>query len=299
MAALRRPVPRTQRTWLDAILAVADLLRRAEHLIAGRRGTTQAGRIRTLETQVDQLRAENELLRARLRRIPPERRSAYRAWERMRILWHMARHALSVRETARRFVVARESLLRWLGDVRSRACTLVRAATPVRRAREAAAELVRILRWEHRRWGTRRIAQILLRLGLRVSRSSVQRTLRRGPIGPRASPPTAHTRRRGKPRMPRGIHALRPHHVWFLDVTLVRGLLGLVEFRVAAVVDAFSRTVVAIGVAEREPTAAWITLGAAYAPLLLVAVHYLRREEALVEVMRPVAGDITRGVIVA
>jgi hypothetical protein len=60
-------------------------------------------RIAVLEETVQRLREENDLLRARLRRVDARRRPRYRPFERLRIHWHQARHGLSVRATARAF----------------------------------------------------------------------------------------------------------------------------------------------------------------------------------------------------
>ena len=54
---------------------------------------------------MQRLRSENELLRNRILRLPAENRSRYLPWERLQILWHQARHGLSLRETAKRFAV--------------------------------------------------------------------------------------------------------------------------------------------------------------------------------------------------
>ena len=59
-----------------------------------------SGKIAVLEERVQQLRAENALLRARLLRIPAKRRPHYRRNERLEILWHAARYRLSITDRA-------------------------------------------------------------------------------------------------------------------------------------------------------------------------------------------------------
>ena len=111
-------------------------------------------------------------------------------------------------------------------------------------------EIAAILRFDQPAWGTRRIAQVLARLGLNVSRTSVQRIVRQKP---RRRPPTsvpAKPRKRHK-----GIRPKRPHHVWFIDLTTVKTCFGFRSFRVAAIIDAFSRAVVAIKAFADEPSA--------------------------------------------
>jgi putative transposase len=124
---------------------------------------------------------------------------------------------------------------------------LVQGRRPLNALPDLVAELVHRLKREWPRWGTRRVAGILARLGLAASRTSVQRILRR----PR--------RRAGALRAARTtrgpLRAKRPHHVWLVDFTKVGGLLR--SGRVGAVIDAFSRKVLAIGVAAGEPIAAF------------------------------------------
>src|SRR5262245_56356062 len=60
-------------------------------------------------------RLENELrlLRGRFSRLHPRRRPHYTAPERLDVLWHAARHGLSVVTTARAFIVSRQTVVHW------------------------------------------------------------------------------------------------------------------------------------------------------------------------------------------
>ena len=201
--------------------------------------------VAVLKERVERLRAENELLRARLGRIEPRRRPHYRPWERLSILWHQARYRLSLAATAKAFMVSVQALLNWHKDAAKLERTLVEGRTPLKRASDLVAALVLRLKREWPRWGTRRVAGILARMGIAASRSTVQRILRR-----RGAPAPAPAQARDT----RGtLLAKRPNHLWFLDFTRVGGLLRSV--RVGAVVDAFSRKVLAIAVAPQEPSA--------------------------------------------
>lgn len=91
-------------------------------------------------------------------------------------------------------------------------------------------------------WGTRRIAGQLARLGVKASRSSVQRVLRR----PRVPKPDD----RLLPRALAGLLAKRPNHIWMIDFTRLKGVVRPVF--VGAVIDAFSRKVLAIGFIRGE-----------------------------------------------
>lgn len=117
--------------------------------------------------------------------------------------------------------------------------------TPLKRASDLVAALTLRLRREWPRWGTRRLAGVLARLGIAVSRSTVQRILRRP--GTTAPAPSIARRAHGP------LVAKHPKHIWFLDFTRVGGQLRSV--RVGAVIDAYSRKVLAIGVAPHEPSA--------------------------------------------
>jgi putative transposase len=201
-----------------------------------------------LRETVERQRAQIELLRARLRRLHPRRRPRYRPWERLAILWHRARYGLSVSATARAFVLAVQTVVNWNREVESGRARLVQARPPVNKLPDLVREIAHRLKGEWPRWGTRRIAGILARLGLKASRSTVQRALRERPPRP-AGAGRILRRRAGE------IVAKRPNHVWLVDFTRVGGLFRSVFL--GAVVDGFSRKVLALRVCAAEPTAAF------------------------------------------
>jgi len=187
------------------------------------------------------LRAELALLRDRLGRLPSRERPRYRPSERLAILAHRARWKLSLDETARRFVVSVGTLVRWMKDVEAGVERLVTTRAPMNKLPDLVREVAHLVRHELPRWGSRRIAAVLAALGLKASRTSVQRMLRRKP--PRR--PAAVARRTGL-RSARPVHPKKPGDVWLVDFTEVRAFMGLVTITIGAVVDAFSRKVVAI-----------------------------------------------------
>ncbi len=201
-----------------------------------------------LRETVERQRAQIDLLRARLLRLYPRRRPRYRAWERLSILWHRSRYGLSVSATARAFVLSVQTVVNWNREVESGRARLVQARLPVNRLPDLVREIAHRLKGEWPRWGTRRIAGILARLGLKASRSSVQRALRERPRRPTAGA-------RVLPRRAGPLVAKRPNHIWLIDFTRVGGLFRSVF--VGAVVDAFSRKVLALRIAPRDPTAAF------------------------------------------
>jgi len=200
-----------------------------------------------LRVRNERLREENELLRARLGRLEPHRRPRYKPWDRLRILCHRTRHRLSLDATARAFVVSVQTLVNWKNDLAAAAGRLVRTRKPVNALPDLIADLVHRLKREWPAWGTRRVAGVLARLGVEASRSTVQRMLRRKPRRPARVAPAHGTRG--------PLVAKNPGHLWFIDFTRVGGFLRSVV--VGAVIDGFSRKILSIAVAPREPTAAF------------------------------------------
>jgi putative transposase len=205
-----------------------------------------SGKIAVLEERVRQLEAEGALLRSRFLRLPGLRRPHYRHHERLEILWHAERYRLSVTATADAFCLTRQTFLNWRAVMRQKDATLL---PPIRGLPDLVRELVHRLKAEWPAWGTRRIAGLLARLGVKASRSSVQRILRR----PRAPTPDD----RILPAAQTGLLAKRPNHVWMIDFTRLKGIVRPVF--VGAVIDAYSRKVLAIGFIRGEPNAPFAT----------------------------------------
>jgi len=207
-----------------------------------------AAEIAALRETVGRQRAQIDLLRARLRRLHPRRRPRYRAWERLAILWHRARYGLSVSATARAFVLSAQTIINWNREAGTGRGRLVQAKPPVNKLPDLVREITHRLKGEWPRWGTRRIAGILARLGMKASRSSVQRALRERPPRPAGGG-------RVLPRRAGELLAKRPNHIWLVDFTRVGGIFRALF--VGAVVDALSRKVLALRVCVAEPTAAF------------------------------------------
>ena len=91
------------------------------------------------------------------------------------------------------------------------------------------------------------MAQTLARAGWKVSARSVRRIGReRHGQGPPSGPPAGRTNG--------PVIARFTHHVWMMDVTVVKAFLGG-EFHVAAVFDAFSRVPLALRAFDQTPGA--------------------------------------------
>lgn len=138
--------------------------------------------------------------------------------------------------------MTRQTILRWRLVLGQRDPHLL---PPIRKLSDLVTELVLRLKTEWPAWGTRRIAGQLAHLGVVASRSSVQRILRR------SRPPTPEDR-----HLPTSISALlakRPNHIWMIDFTRLRG--GIRPVFAGAVIDVYSRKVLAVGVVSPAPNA--------------------------------------------
>jgi transposase InsO family protein len=204
-----------------------------------------------LRDLVERQQVEIELLRARLSRLDSAKRPRYRPQERLRILLYKAKWPSSLAELARRFVLSVETIKEWIVEVDAGVEKRVKPKAPVNQLPDAVREIAILLRWQQLAWGAKRIADVIRRMKLKMSRTSVQRILRRNPRKP------AVIAKKAKPRNSTVV-AKREHHVWLIDLTTVKSFFGIIRHRVAAVIDAYTRAVVATGVCPSEPTAAWI-----------------------------------------
>ena len=231
----------------EALIVIARAISFAHdrwRLTIGRRRPL-SGRIGILEERVRRLEVESTLRRTRLRRLPARRRPHYRRHERLEILWHAARFGLSIATTAAAFAVTEQTILNWRRDLEKQSPLLV---PPLRGLPDLVHDLVHRLKVEWPQWGTRRIAGQLARLGVKASRSSVQRVLRRRPRKPIepevVNGPTG-----------RVLLARRPDHIWMIDFTRVGGVVR--PLWIGAVIDAFSLRVLAVGAIRDGPSSAF------------------------------------------
>ena len=205
-------------------------------------------RLRTAEERAARFEAECVLLRTRLAKIDPGCRPHFPKHARFDILVHIRRWGLTLCEAAAIFMVTPETISRWGKALEQGKAALVASRRALNRLPDLTRELVHRLRLEQAAWGTRRICQVLVRLGLKLSRPSVQRVLREAPPNPRRRPTPSSGAGRGP------VVAYYPMHVAMIDFTSVR--LPLIrEIWIGAVVDVFSRKILAIRAWARVPTA--------------------------------------------
>ena len=199
--------------------------------------------------RVEKLSSILEVMKARLARFPARQRKHYTPEERFQILVLMRTYGLSRTETARIFLVDSQTVSRWAREAMSeperRAVgALVRADPPLRGYDDVVKRLVQMLD-AFDVGGSKRIAQMLARAGMRIGRETVRR-YRRAPRPPKAPP---ESRVAGPV-----LRAKYTNHIWLADLTEIRGFLGLFVFKLVVVLDLFSRFPLAFAVFRKEPS---------------------------------------------
>ena len=202
------------------------------------------------------LRRELDVLRASRQSLAPHRRPDYPPEQRLAIIQLMRLRDWNVKTAAKRFVIHHNTLRPWIKELEGKGgSSLLDGAVVWNRlddaVRWAAREIRRLC--PEPEFGTRTIARHLLRAGIQISRSTVQRLLR--------EPEVEKASRKPRPPMeePVGIKPDRlltprkPNQVWHSDITQFRILCF--TFFVAAVLDGFSRKIMGLKVYARTPCA--------------------------------------------
>jgi putative transposase len=191
----------------------------------------------------ESLVAENLLLRHQLAVLtrPTRKRSHLRA--RDKLFWVLVR---SLRGDWRRHLVLvrPESVIRWHRQA-WRLFWRWRSRGPIGRPRVSAEvrELIVTIARDNAQWGSERIRGELLKLGIMVSKRSIQRYRRRGPAGP--SSQTWRT-----------FLANHAHHLWAADLLTVQ-TLAFKTLYVLVFIAHGRRELVHVNVTA-NPTAAWV-----------------------------------------
>lgn len=213
------------------------------------------------------------VLAARWTRVPERKRPHYLPEERFQILRTRASLILSAKETATLFAVSESTIHRWESDLR-RASTLdadtksigrnYQPSPPIRRYADAVRAFAVHLSAVGV-GGSEKVAQTMARLGYAISARTVGR-IRREKTIPVAPPPDPSPARPGsvagtglnKPAptaRKRRLDARGPLDKVHIDITQVKSLFGFFRFRIAVVLDLFSRFPIAFSVFRSEPTA--------------------------------------------
>lgn len=260
MSALRRA---NQLFGAALLLQVAELRRNGDPV------ERALARTKELELQLSFAFQTIDILLERLKRLPPAHRPHYRKADRGRILHHKEVFQLSCREVARLYALASSTIHRWVGDAIApkRPDRPLVAPSPPDRSYAALVRQQVVSLSMAGFGGSLRLAQTLAREGLLLSRSTVRRWTKEPAPEDAGSAYAEVAARPGKDSaapvnvttalaVDRAVQARRPNHVLMVDVTLVKALMGCLHFRLAVVIDVFSRFPLAWRLFATEPSAA-------------------------------------------
>jgi transposase InsO family protein len=202
------------------------------------------------------LRREADILRSRDADTPPQRRSHYPPESRLAILQLMRLRHWTVEQTAKRFALHTNTIRHWLKEFnQSPTAPLFTGAAPFNKLSQAAQWLVHEVRalCPEPEFGTRQIAARIVRAGIKLSRSSAQRILRKPkPPKPPAPAKAAPLEQKSEAAVP--YHILRPtkpNRTWHLDLATIDILW--MRFYVAALLDGYSRKLLGLSVYRNAP----------------------------------------------
>jgi putative transposase len=205
-------------------------------------------------TEGDMLRRELEIFRIQRESIAPHRRPDYSRAQRLAILQLRQLRGWSIKKTAERFVVHRNTIRAWVKAIEGRGRSSLLAGVLVwNRIDDAVRWAVHELRrlCSEPEFGTRSIARQVVRASIQISRSTVQRVLRE----PKPVRPGQHSRpAMATPLGKKPYHLLRPeriNRVWHLDLLSLQILWF--RFTVAAILDGFSRRLLCLRIYRRAP----------------------------------------------
>jgi putative transposase len=232
-----------------------------------------ASRLERAHQEIALLSEEIRIKDMRWAKIDARRRPHYSPTERLAILALRTARAWSAAQTARAFLVEGETIASWTRRIDEQgAKALVRLPVPVNKFPDFVARIVTQMRTLCPAMGKKRIAQHLAAAGLAIGATSVQRMLKRPSHTPRGEPsaPTPPLNRVPREALSpeRTVTALRPNHVWHLDLTAVPTLRGFWMpwspfalpqvwpfcWWLAVVIDHFSRAVIGFSAYRKPPS---------------------------------------------
>ena len=249
-------------TWPKSILkdleGIVTVLMAAFMLARGRAASSGSAIVRALAGQHEYawdaalLKREAAVLRGSRERVPAQTRPHYAPVARFEIIQIMRLRHWNIQTAAERFAIHPNTLRTWLKDMNLRGNESRFFKPPINRISEAGRWVVHQIREScpEPEFGTRSIAMCVVRLGKKMSRSSAQRILREKKPAPPPMPARSQDGSSGEPH-----HILRPKEInrtWHLDLTTLDFLFA--RFYVAAVVDGFSRKLLALRVYRDAPS---------------------------------------------
>jgi len=205
-----------------------------------------------LYTESALLDRELEIFRSSRLAKPPRERPHFTPEQRAQIMQLAALRQWSTKQTADRFGLHINTINSWKKAMLKKERTdRLLGSPPWNRLHDAVRHTVHEIRklCPENDFGTRSIARQMVRAGIQISRASVRRILEENFVEPGrgdqpgATPPSHHADHLLKPE--------RPHHVWHTDITEIRVLWK--RFEIAAVLDGYSRKLLAIRAFARRP----------------------------------------------
>ncbi|MHC4450661.1 MAG: DDE-type integrase/transposase/recombinase [Planctomycetota bacterium] len=214
------PSIRLPRQWPEHVksgilhaVALASVAMTAVHTRTARRHRLRA-ELDVAKNEIALLREELGIKDGRWLRSRSRRRPHYLPTQRLRILQLRSARGWTLEKTARVFLIDQHTLKLWIRRVDENGeRDLIQTPRPVNRYPAFVRHLVRTLKRLLPAMGSERIAQVLARVGLVLSASTVRRMIRE-PHEPRSEATIAKQPRR------RAV-ARRPGDVWHVDLTAV------------------------------------------------------------------------------
>jgi hypothetical protein len=242
----------TLRAVLDAarLLGLAFGIQIAQARDSGEPARVLMARINELEAQLHGAEQTIRILQIGLDRIRPRRRPHYEPEARFQILSLRSLLGRTTAAIAHLFRLAPNTIGRWEAELRSspNARTVgsrVRTGPPLRSFADAFRRFVKTLAGLGVA-GDEGIARLLLREGYRISPRTVGRIRKEKtpPLPPEAIPAS------------RPVIIRYPNHVWMMDITPIPSLFNLLPFRLAGILDGFSRMPLLVWLHMGEPSSA-------------------------------------------
>ena len=235
-------------------------------------GSAIARKVAELVRALEQTAITNEMnaiLRARLAAIPPQLRPHYTPQQRLAILILRARAGWNAAQTAAQCLVTPQTVSAWMRRLDERSEEeFLQTPSPVNKYPDFVALVAQQLRATIPAAGRRRLADTFARLGLHIAASTAERLLKKPTRRPTTTPPTAAPAPKTPATPATKVTASHPHQLWHVDVTVVPTSGSWVPWwpfalatcwpfywHLAAVVDHFSRAVVAARLFKNNPSA--------------------------------------------
>jgi len=219
--------------------------------------------------KISLLEEELRLKDLRMERVKPRRRPHYRGVERLAILELKAARGWSKAQAAERLLLRPATIAEWTKRLdEDGEDGLVRTPKPINRFPDFVRHIVMRLKVLCPTMGKKRLAQTLARAGLALGVSTVARILKeRERKDPEAEEKAASEKSVRETRQGKPVQAKEPNHIWQTDLTLVPTVAGFwvpwlpfsilqlwpFSWRVACVIDHYSRCVMGFAVFKKEP----------------------------------------------